>query len=254
MLRAAFNQPPACDNLRKSIESQILARNRLRDADFKALADVGAFCQQLRASVTEDTIECHKSCESDLASDFRYAKEEQERSARKQAAQAKAEQDIQDRKKAEDEAAAIRSAQLKAGKARPETLEEAMIVHDAKSGADLASAPKIRPDGKLYALNGKIRIAEDAPEFLATAGLSENEELNVNLHRLRAGNMVPYEGSTRYFKVIVPKAMRDYYFGQAKIDGGFDVVGRYVANTKYKTLAGQEKSAPVFEAVYLRLW
>jgi len=60
--------------------------------------------------------------------------------------------------------------------------------------------------------------------------------------------------STNYFAVVIPDQLQKYYFNGAKIEGGFDLVGRYVSNTKYKTVAGQEKSAPVFEAIYLVFW
>ena len=69
---------------------------------------------------------------------------------------------------------------------------------------------------------------------------------------LARGGITP--GLTDYFAVTIPKSLQKYYFDNAKIDGGFDVVGRYVSNTKYKTVAGQEKAAPVFEAVYFVIW
>lgn len=60
--------------------------------------------------------------------------------------------------------------------------------------------------------------------------------------------------STDYFKVIIPKQLQAYYFDRARIEGGFDLIGRYVANTKYTTVAGQQRTAPVFEVVYIKLW
>ena len=60
--------------------------------------------------------------------------------------------------------------------------------------------------------------------------------------------------STNYFKVKIPKAMQAYYFDNAKVGGGFDLIGRYVENISYRTVADQEKSVTVFEAVYFDIW
>ena len=60
--------------------------------------------------------------------------------------------------------------------------------------------------------------------------------------------------STDYFAVVIPKQLEKYYFDNAKVEGGFDLVGRYTSNAKYTTVSGTEKQAPVFEAVYFVLW
>lgn len=254
LLRSALNIAPSCDQLNTMYEARRDADRLLQESDMSGFADVGEFCKQLRAGAEKEKVQCYAKCETEMASDFKFARQDFERRERQAAVHAKAEQDEAARKQAEAQAAAIRSADLKSGRAKPASLEEAMLTYDATDGSNLASAPKIKPDGRLYALHGRIRLAEDKPEFMASAGLSQNDELNINVNRIRFGHLVPFEGSTKYFKVVVPKAMRDDYFDRAKIEGGFDIVGRYVSNTKYKTAAGEEKSAPVFEAVYLRLW
>jgi hypothetical protein len=254
LLKSALNVAPDCEHPRKMFDARREAERVLGEADLSALADVGAFCKQLRAEASRETVQCYAKCETDFSSNFQSAQEDYRRRWQQAEIHAQAEQKEAARKQAESDAVAVRTEDLKSGRAKPASLEEAMITYSATNGANLASAPKIRPDGRLYALHGRIRLAEDKPEFMASAGLSQNEELNINVNRIRAGHFVPFEGSTKYFKVVVPKAMRDDYFERAKIEGGFDVVGRYVSNTKYRTAAGEEKSAPVFEAVYLRLW
>lgn len=144
----------------------------------------------------------------------------------------------------EQQKTAALEADLRAGRVKPKNIGQAAIAYNAEIGVDLASAPKIRPDGKLYALPGKIAIADDSPEFLAQISLGEQNDA---LFRM-TGRSSEIDG--RYFYVKIPKVLQAYYFDQAKIEHGFDLVGRYVANTKYKTIAGQQKSAPVFEAVY----
>ncbi len=60
--------------------------------------------------------------------------------------------------------------------------------------------------------------------------------------------------STDYYFVRIPQALQADYFADAKIGGGFTLVGRYVSNLSYKTVGGQTLSMPVFEALYWRSW
>jgi len=134
--------------------------------------------------------------------------------------------------------------------AEPDTFKQAISTYEAEFGGNLASAPKIRPDGKFYYLYGKIYSAGEKPSFFANRAPSEENELISNVLRRSRG----MGEITEYFTVIVPDNLQDYYFDNAKIGGGFDLIGRYVSNTKYNTVAGHEMQAPVFEAVYLDLW
>ncbi|WP_205185148.1 lysozyme inhibitor LprI family protein [Burkholderia sp. LMG 13014] len=134
--------------------------------------------------------------------------------------------------------------------AQTDAFRQAISTHGAKAGGELASAPKIRADGELYYLHGKIQQASESPSFLANLSPSEeNEPLAVVLRKSRGMGE-----STDYFAVAIPKQLQKYYFDNAKIGGGFDLIGRYTSNTKYKTVSGREMQAPVFEAVYLDLW
>lgn len=134
--------------------------------------------------------------------------------------------------------------------AQPNDFKQAIAAHGAKPGGELASAPKIRADGELYSLHGKIQQASETPSFLASLSPSEENELLASALRRSRG----MGESTDYFAVVVPKQLQKYYFDNAKIGGGFDLIGRYTSNTKYKTVSGREMQAPVFEAVYLDLW
>lgn len=131
------------------------------------------------------------------------------------------------------------------------SFDHAIAQYSAENGADLASAPKIKPDGKLYFLHGKIQLPDDGSAgFMANLAPSEENELLANTLR-RARGMGE---STDYFGVALPDAMEKYYFDNARVGSGFDLVGRYVANMKYSTVGGRELQAPVFEAVYFDLW
>lgn len=132
-----------------------------------------------------------------------------------------------------------------------DAFSKAISAYGAKPGGELASAPKIRADGELYYLHGKIQLAsEESPSFLASLSPSEENELLVKaLRRSRGMGEI-----TDYFAVIIPEQLQKYYFDNAKIGAGFDLIGRYTSNTKYKTVSGREMQAPVFEAVYFDLW
>lgn len=121
--------------------------------------------------------------------------------------------------------------------------------YDAQPGASLASAPKIRADGKIYYLYGKIEQAKDGESFLL-ARLSESPA--EHLSRKLMG--YPSPESTDYFGIIIPEEMQDYYYQNAKIDGGFSVIGQYQSNIDYKTVLGQNKNAPVFKALWFEMW
>lgn len=153
---------------------------------------------------------------------------------------------------ARQQASTERQAALQAGKVKPATLQEAAIYYNATYGGTLASAPKIRPDGKLYSLHGKIQLPENGKAtFLANVSASSDNDYLAGALRKSAGMSAE---STDYFSVVIPNGMSNYYFDNAQIGGGFDVVGKYVANITYQTVAGQTKQAPVFEAVYFDLW
>lgn len=135
-------------------------------------------------------------------------------------------------------------------KAESTKYQQAVSATGAQSGIDLTEAPKIKADGALYALSGIIEQPADDGSFLANLSPSEENVPLVNaLRQTRAISDRP-----SYFAVSVPKALQKYYFDNARISGGFDLVGRYISNTRYKTVGGQQKQAPVFEAVYIELW
>lgn len=180
---------------------------------------------------------------------------ERERSVRLDLARQQKKQDIAEQQKRTD----ALEADLRAGKVKPINLRQAAIAFGAEDGTNLAGAPKIRPDGKMYAMHGIIEKAGNNPDFIAHFSAGRAADISEMLKRENTNEILTAvereKGfSTNYFKVTIPKAMQAAYFDNAKIGGGFDLVGRYVENVSYKTVAGQQKSAPVFEAVYLVIW
>ncbi len=219
----------------------------LNDLNQEKTPTIEAFCLELRATTNPVDSQCYASCESQYREYFDQVKEAKREAEAKRIA---VRQEEERRAAEQQQAEAARVAALKAGQVKPGNLKEAAIVYNAEHGGSLASAPKIRPDGAMYYMNGKIKMAGDRPEFLAALSSSQDNELLANALRRSRG----MGESTDYFAVVIPNQLQKYYFDGAKIEGGFDLVGRYVSNTKYKTVAGQEKTAPVFEAVYFVLW
>jgi hypothetical protein len=219
----AFSQAQSGQNC----VQEMIAVGDLYSIDFAKTKTVVDYCQGLRAQGF-----CAVNCEDRLRDKFGEAKGEA------------------DRKLAEKQAVIASESALKSGSAEPVGIKEAAISYSAQPGGALASAPKIKPDGGMYYMHGKIKMAGEEPQFLAALSSSKENELLAGALRKSRG----MGESTDYFAVTIPKSLQKYYFDNAKIDGGFDVVGRYVSNTKYKTVAGQEKAAPVFEAVYFVAW
>ena len=212
--------PAGCSDSELSIAAHT-AHGMLSAVDMRKTPTIEAFCASLRDNANPADLKCFSDCEARF----------------------------------QDQFAKIKSS--KSGVQPPEStgtkpsgLKEAAAAHNAQPGGALASAPKIKPDGGMYYMHGKIKMAGEEPQFLAALSSSKENELLAGALRRSRG----MGESTDYFAVTIPKSLQKYYFDNAKIDGGFDVVGRYVSNTKYKTVAGQEKAAPVFEAVYFVMW
>jgi len=223
----------------------------LYNVDFEKMATVEDFCEGFRNANPTDS-QCNVDCEERLGKDFSTAKAEKEQRilAEREASNRKLEMQEDEKKKLEIEKQNAESldADLRAGRVKPTNIHQAAIAFSAENGYDLAKSPKIRPDGKLYALIGKITIADEKPEFVAHLSLGKDNDLVAKALN-RSGEI-----ETTYFSVKVPKSLQNYYFDQARIGGGFDIVGRYISNFRYKTVSGQENTAPVFEAQYFVFW
>ena len=250
LLRAALKVPAKCEEWQLHQE-QGKIQDGLRSPDLQQVPTIESFCSALREKADKKVAQCYVKCESDFSRDFSRQKEALELKAENEAFAEERRRKVLEEK----EASALREADLRAGRVKPTTVDEAVIVYNARPGSNLASAPKIKPDGAIYYMHGKITIASEKPEFLASITSSKAVELSLAIQRLHTYGQIGEVGDgTRYFNVVIPKTMQTYFFDNAKIEGGFDLVGRYVSNKKYQTVAGQEKSAPVFEAIYFRMW
>lgn len=158
--------------------AQTGAWRAMNNLNLQQTPTIESFCATLRASASKQDARCYSTCETDYASAFASNKEEYDRSVREHQARQERERAAEQVALAKKQAAEIRAADLKAGRVQPDTLEEAALAYGAKPGASLAAGPKIRADGAVYYLYGKIKVAGDAPEFLAATSASETGSCN----------------------------------------------------------------------------
>jgi len=230
-MRQCLNIPPISAYTRSGI-------------DFEQTPTIESFCNGVRARHPEYP-QCYADCETRFAESFnreRATKEQREIDNRLE------QERIAERKRAED--AAIKEEEqrvsalhdgLRSGSIQPEDMRQAKIAYDAGDGFAVAKSPKLRPDGQLYALSGSISAAEDGTAVFF------GEVTNWS------NSLIPIK-EFNYIGVRIPKELQDHYFDNARINGWFGIVGRYVDNSSYKNILGSsQQTIPVFDAVYLEL-
>lgn len=211
--------------------------------DFEKTPTIESFCDVFRARYPEYP-QCYADCETRFAESFnreRATKEqrevddrlEQERIAEKKLAEEMAIQE-------EEQRLARFHEDLRSGETEPTDIDQAKIAYDAGDGYAVAKAPKLRPDGQLYAVSGSISAAEDGTAVFF--GKITNW----------SNSLIPIK-EFNYVGVRIPKELQDHYFENARINGWFGLVGRYVDNSSYKNILGSSQTIPVFDAVYLEL-
>lgn len=187
--------------------------------------------------VTKLALEAQKTRDSNIAKAQEASPEAQAARARTQAAQVQAEQMQAEKAKQATQTALDRHiGDMKAGRAKPQTIQEAVAVYGAQDGQDLIESPALRPDGKVYAMMGIIDPKSDAEHgILIIRGVQMNM-----LAGDEYGNTVGY--ATIKFKDVnaIP--------ANAHIGDQLEIVGHYTANRSYRTLNGQQKAMPVLDA------
>lgn len=160
-------------------------------------------------------------------------------------------QEVESKKIAARQAQEEEAANLRSGKIQPKNINQAVVAHSAENGNDIITQPKLRADGKIYAFYGVIEEASKDPEFKARGSRGPGGDLTAKLLGLDAISSNTLDQST--FKVKIPANLQSHYFGTARNNGGFSMVGRYVDNYTYTSLGGR-KTIPIFEAIYFEMW
>lgn len=137
-------------------------------------------------------------------------------------------------RKAEEVAAAPtvqRQRDLKAGRIKISSFEDAVLALSPQFLEDIMEQPLLTADSGNYA--GAVVI--DLPM-----------EQNILRVKLLALNPAPKYAMLR----IGPKTVNWVRSGM-RVGGTVLVIGRYVGNTRYRTVSGEERIAPVLEALYV---
>lgn len=130
------------------------------------------------------------------------------------------------------------SSALKSGATPVKNFQDAVLLHAPTADlTDLMISPLLKPDRGIY--RGLVRLDAQEGDDLLRA------KIDSPLFNRRLGGEVYYAhllltGKTVNFS---PRSMR--------IGWGVNVIGRYVQNRKYTTIAGEERTMPVFEVMYI---
>ena len=165
------------------------------------------------------------------------AKESRERWAEKIKADKEAEQEkaeaarLTAEKQAEENK---RNLQLQAQARQP--FLNAQAKYSAIDARDLVMAPKVKADGKNYVVsNAYLEKSVSDRTFIAS------------IAPIQAG----YLGFNTRFVVLVPNNLLSKYQNNARVGGGFALIGKYIGNWELNLVNGSAVTVPVFEMLYL---
>lgn len=166
---------------------------------------------------------------------------EQQRQAQAQAkleaeqrAQALAKQEAEQKAIQEAKAKAFnqRIADIRAGKAKIQTADEATAIYGASNGDSLTVQPMLHPDGKNYVIHGYLD---------PVGGLqSDHFVLRAMVIGMPAYAYINVDES----KISLPP--------QTRVGSSLVVVGTYLDNSSYETVAGTRRYMPVFNALFVQ--
>lgn len=131
----------------------------------------------------------------------------------------------------------VRKTQLKNGVMPVSSFEDAILFYEPNELRDVMNSPLLRPDNALYAAG--VRVDGDEGDLV---------RVKIGDGRNAFGGWV----EVAYAALRITKKTKSYSRSGMRIGGAIAVIGRYVQNKKYKTLAGQWKMMPVIEVMYIR--
>jgi hypothetical protein len=128
-------------------------------------------------------------------------------------------------KAAKDMAIKTREAMLRSGAVQIANFDDAVLLYDPKRLWEIMRSPLLRPDNALYT------------EIVTVDGDD--------------GKLIRVKIGVAYAELRVTKKTINYSPRGMRIGGAIKVIGRYVQNMKYKTIAGEGKVMPVIEVTYI---
>lgn len=145
----------------------------------------------------------------------------------------KQELEQQELQKAKQEAEKQYQQLLRSGAVPVKNFQDAVLLHTPTSDLmNLMVSPLLKPDMSIH--SGRVMLdAEDSDNLLRA-------KLNLSL----------LGGGIYYAHLRLTKKTVDFS-SSMRIGATVNVMGRYVKNRKYTTIAGEEKTMPVFEVMYI---
>lgn len=132
-----------------------------------------------------------------------------------------------------DNANAARKTALRAGTAQVSNIRDAMLLHDpVKSLTGIMYSPLVTVDNNVYAGKVVLELEEEPGLLRVRWGAPDGQTPTYGYIRL-----------SKQTKIFSPDLMRG--------DTHISVVGRYVKNVKYRTVAHVVKLAPLLDAMYI---
>lgn len=162
-------------------------------------------------------------------------KREHQRIAREMLAR----QELEEKQRVKQEAEKQYQSQLKSGAVPVSNFQDAVLLHaPTASLTDLMASPLLKPDRGIY--SGMVRLdAQDGDNLLRA---------KIDTSLLFGGR---FGGGIYYAHLRLTKKTVNFSPRNMRIGGAVNVLGRYVQNRKYTTIAGEEKTMPVFEVMYI---
>lgn len=129
--------------------------------------------------------------------------------------------------------------QLKSGAVPVKNFQDAVLLYaPTASLTDLMVSPLLKPDRSIY--SGMVRLdAEDGDNLLRA---------KIDTSLLFGGR---FGGGIYYAHLRLTKKTVNFSPRSMRIGGAVNVMGRYVQNRRYTTIAGEEKTMPVFDVMYI---
>lgn len=119
---------------------------------------------------------------------------------------------------------------LSAGKLKIESVDDAGQVYRPDRLQSIAASPLLKANGKVYASKA-VLDAEEEEGLLRAVVIDQRGQYYAFLRTTKNTTFFNSDG--------------------LRVGGGISVLGRYVGNTKYTTLAGEAKSAPILDVMFI---
>lgn len=202
-----------------------------------AHAQIGAIISIIGGSLSAGQGQLDKERREQEAEAWRQEKEaeREEKIQRREAAKIA---EIERQRAAESEAARMaeeRAEAVRAKRIAPATIEDLEALYDPDDGWDIAASPKVKPDRAQYVISGTVSRHVSDGILLCETVPGKDE-------------FIGHYFTVRFSKKT--KKARDI-LDRMRIGGRLFVVGKYVANLNYQTVAGSWKVMPIFDADHL---